>query len=73
MTGYTRLLAQHPLREAKHKELLSCALLHKTEDRAPVPSQTAREAHRVNTRWHQEATLAPKYLSAWPGAGGVGA
>lgn len=38
-----------PLREAKHKGLLSCALLHKTEDRAPAPTQTARETRGVES------------------------
>lgn len=66
MMGYTRPLAQHPLREAEHKGLLSCALLHKTEDCAPAPTQTARKSHRVNRRWHREDMLTPKYLSAWP-------
>lgn len=38
MMGYTRPLAQYPLGKTVHKEgLLSCALLHKTEDCAPAP------------------------------------
>lgn len=47
MMGYTRPLAQYPSRQAMYKERLSCALLHKTEDGTAVPTQTARESHRV--------------------------
>lgn len=71
MMGCTRPLARYPRGQATHKELLSCAVLHKTEDCAPVPTQTARESHRVNRRWHRKDRLTPKYVSARPRAGGA--